>query len=145
MSLSKIISLDYDNILQSEWPSLYVDSSDQVQALLGNIAELPCDLNAHIGEKIRLVLWSRNDTVIYSLDARDKALEEGQHWSNEQALGGRAYFRIATDPPSLVIENVKESDAGLYKCRLDFKNSPTVYHSVNLTVISKFLPIRFPI
>ncbi|CAL8139508.1 unnamed protein product [Orchesella dallaii] len=111
------------------------DSYDQVQALLGNIAELPCDLNAHIGEKIRLVLWARNDTVIYSLDARDKALEEGQHWSNEQALGGRAYFRIATDPPSLVIENVKESDAGLYKCRLDFKNSPTVYHSVNLTVI----------
>lgn len=73
--------------------------------------------------------------LIFSLDARDKQLEEGQHWSNEQALGGRAYFRIATDPPSLVIENVKESDAGLYKCRLDFKNSPTVYHSVNLTVI----------
>lgn len=44
---------------------LSTDSSDQVQALLGNIAELPCDLNAHIGEKIRLVLWSRNDTVIY--------------------------------------------------------------------------------
>lgn len=85
-------------------------------------------------------MFSRNlihISLIFSLDARDKQLEEGQHWSNEQALGGRAYFRIATDPPSLVIENVKESDAGLYKCRLDFKNSPTVYHSVNLTVIGK--------
>jgi len=72
-----------------------------------------------------------------SLDARDKSVEEAQHWSNEQALGGRAYFRTSTDPQSLIIENVKESDAGLYKCRLDFKRSPTVYHTVNLTVISK--------
>lgn len=75
--------------------------------------------------------------IFCSLDAREKPVEEAQHWSNEQALGGRAYFRTSADPPSLIIENVKESDGGLYKCRLDFKHSPTLYHNVNLTVISK--------
>ncbi|OXA61210.1 Protein turtle [Folsomia candida] len=110
--------------------------ADQVQAVLGNIAELPCDLNVASGDKIRLVLWSRDtSTVIYSLDAREKQIEEAQHWSNEQALGGRAYFRSSADPPSLIIENVKESDGGLYKCRLDYKRSPTLYHNVNLTII----------
>lgn len=59
-----ILSITYKDIF-TIIVVVFLDSSDQVQALLGNIAELPCDLNAHIGEKIRLVLWSRNDTVIY--------------------------------------------------------------------------------
>ncbi|CAG7710089.1 unnamed protein product, partial [Allacma fusca] len=72
------------------------------------------------------------------LDAREKSIDEAQHWSNEQALGGRAFFRTSGIPPhypSLIIENVKESDAGLYKCRLDYKRGPTVHRGINLTVI----------
>jgi hypothetical protein len=84
-----------------------------------------------------------NSTINFYLYSFDARTEEAQHWSNEQALGGRAYFRTSGDPPSLIIENVKESDAGLYKCRLDFKHSPTLYHHVNLTVISKFSLIFF--
>ena len=75
----------------------------------------------------------------FSLDSRDKYVEDAQHWSNEQILGGRGFFRLSSDPPSLIIENVREADAGLYRCRLDFKHSPTLYRNVNLPVITKFI------
>ena len=40
--------------------------TEHVQAVLGSIAELPCDLSADAGDKIRLVLWlNNNNTVIY--------------------------------------------------------------------------------
>ena len=84
-----------------------------------------------------------NVCFYYSLDARDKHFEDAQHWADEQMLGGRAYFRTNLEPPSLVIENIRESDAGLYKCRLDFKRSQTVHRNINLTVISKLWFLAF--
>ena len=79
--------------------------------------------------------------LCYSLDARGRALDQATHWADEHALGGRAFFRVTDTDESigthLAVENVKDVDAGSYRCRVDFQGSPTRNSIVNLTVIGK--------
>lgn len=77
--------------------------------------------------------------VYFSLDIRDRSIEQGKHWSDDRTLGSRAYFMV--DPPQsfLTIDSVEETDMGIYKCRVDFKYSPTKNYNANLTVIGELL------
>jgi hypothetical protein len=60
--------------------------------------------------------------------------------SDGSQVGGRqrALFMSVNDPPVLSLEGVRESDAGMYVCRVDFRISPTKYTKVNLTVIGEY-------
>lgn len=53
-------------------------------------------------------------------------------------MGNRAFFRPVSEPATLIVEDVKPSDAGLYRCRVDFLQSPTKNNKVRLQVIRKY-------
>ena len=52
--------------------------------------------------------------------------------------GGRAQFVADRDPPALRLHALSGADQALYRCRVDFRSSPTRNQRVNLTVISEF-------
>ncbi|KAK6639068.1 hypothetical protein RUM43_007338 [Polyplax serrata] len=122
-------------------PATYTSSLPpviDVSAIAGGVAKLPCDMQLPFPEdKVYLIMWFKEGSTspIYSFDSRGKPLKDGKHWANEDVLTGRAFFRANDEPARLMIESVKEQDGGIYKCRVDFKKSPTKNTKVNLTVI----------
>nr|CAD7397894.1 unnamed protein product [Timema poppensis] len=123
--------------------SLQVSVSEATAVLTG-VARLPCDLNPSApGDKVALVIWYKDGakSPIYSLDVRGRSLDQATHWADERTLGGRAFFRVGDEPEvgsaHLAVESVREVDGGSYRCRVDFKNSPTRNAIVNLTIIDK--------
>ena len=88
---------------------------------------------------------------VYSYDSRQSATEEviTSHqqrpdlWSEPSAFGDRAHFRVSTRPAVLSVTGVRRFDAGTYTCRVDFRQSPTVYHHVTLDVIGEFHSLCF--
>ncbi|XP_075223885.1 uncharacterized protein LOC142325737 [Lycorma delicatula] len=117
-----------------------------VQAVAGDAVFLPCDISitddlpAHqqgTQDAVLLVLWYREDlgTPIYSVDARERDFKHAEKWSDEHVFSNRAYFMPERRPAQLGVDNVRESDAGMYRCRVDFKIAQTRNSKVNLTVV----------
>ncbi len=75
----------------------------------------------------------------------------GRRWSDEVGgFGGRAYFRVSpgspavssssySSPSALTVKRIAREEAGIYRCRVDFKTAPTRNSHLNLTVIGKRL------
>ena len=71
------------------------------------------------------------------MDARGKYMKDAQHWSDDKMmLYGRAHLKANSDKVRLVLEPVLREDEGIYKCRVDFKKSPTRHYRIHLAVIS---------
>ncbi|XP_063895906.1 nephrin [Helicoverpa armigera] len=115
-----------------------VPTSD-VQGVLGKKASLPCDIQPlHSDDDVVMVLWfkeSDGDQPLYSYDIRGRSINQPKLWSSPTVFGNRAFFRGSATPAVLMVDNVIASDAGVYRCRVDFKNSPTRNLKVNFTVI----------
>lgn len=73
----------------------------------------------------------------FSFDVRGRSFGQAKLWSSDIAFGKRAYFRTATKPAQLLVDELHLEDEGLYRCRVDFRNSPTRNSKINLTVIGK--------
>jgi len=109
-----------------------------VSTVEGGQAQLPCDITSGPGrDSVYLVLWYRKDsgTPIYSYDSRTGDPGNKGLWSEPEAFGDRAYFRVGESPAVLSISNLTKEDGGVYTCRVDYTESPTMYHNVKLDVI----------
>ncbi|XP_013147686.1 PREDICTED: nephrin-like [Papilio polytes] len=110
-----------------------------VQGVVGKKAALPCDTQPlSADDQVAMVLWFKESDgePLYSYDVRGRALTQPKLWSSPSGFGARAFFRAAAVPATLLLDNVFTSDAGVYRCRVDFKNSPTRNLRLNFTVIT---------
>ncbi|KAM3957695.1 LOW QUALITY PROTEIN: sidestep II transmembrane protein [Aphomia sociella] len=107
-----------------------------LQAVEGMVAQFPCDLGTAANDKVYMVFWFRDDAGIplYSFDVRGKHLSEARHWSAPEVFGPRAHFSIPP-PAALLVRDVKRRDEGVYRCRVDFRNTQTTSFRYNLTVV----------
>ncbi|XP_063218435.1 nephrin-like [Bacillus rossius redtenbacheri] len=113
-------------------------SSVGVEAVLGHSASLPCDIAPSGREdRVYMVLWFREGAgrPLYRFDVRGRPLPEALHWSDPLAFGFRAYFAAGTRPAALTLDAVQLDDEGAYRCRVDFRNSPTRNFLIRLVVI----------
>ncbi|XP_032597562.1 uncharacterized protein LOC6569654 [Drosophila grimshawi] len=113
-------------------------STVAVEAVLGRTASLPCDIEPEAkDDRVYMVLWFRESAgkPLYSFDVRGRQFEKALYWSDTNSFGPRAYFVTGQQPAKLSVENIQLDDEGVYRCRVDFQNSPTRNHRINLTVI----------
>lgn len=84
--------------------------------------------------QVTLTLWFKNNSKkpMYSYDARSRTPRE---WSDSNYFGDRATYEASEDPPYLRITDVKETDEGMYECRVDFRRLPSRRHTSRLNVI----------
>lgn len=76
-------------------------------------------------------------SLLRSFDVRGRQFIQAKLWSSPAAFGSRAFFRTASHPAQLLVDDIKLSDEGMYRCRVDFRNSPTRNLKINFTVIGK--------
>ncbi|KAF7391104.1 hypothetical protein HZH66_009584 [Vespula vulgaris] len=93
-----------------------------------------------LGIRTRIPNLSLSFTPAYdespNYDARIRQFGKAKLWSAPNFWGHRATFR-ANPPAQLTIQDIRESDEGVYRCRVDFRNSPTRNFKVNFTVIEE--------
>jgi hypothetical protein len=58
--------------------------------------------------------------------------------STKSGFDRRADFQAGSYPAHLLVSDLKLSDEGVYRCRVDYRYSPTRNALVNLTVVGEF-------
>ncbi|XP_026490993.2 nephrin-like isoform X1 [Vanessa tameamea] len=108
----------------------------QVWSAPGSETRLPCDLAASVPDVAMMMWFKDGDRMpIYTVDFRNGP---PVHWAVAGEFGTRAHFVLnQSDPRSahLVVNQVARYDEGVYRCRIDYNDSPTRNYRVKLTVI----------
>ncbi|XP_015585249.1 hemicentin-1 isoform X2 [Cephus cinctus] len=110
----------------------------EVIGVAGSKVQLPCDIHSTKKDKVNMVFWFKGDgsEPIYSVDVRGgRDYSQAVLWSSTTALGPRAFFVTATRPAHLSIDKLDVKDEGIYRCRVDFDNTPTRNQMINLIII----------
>ncbi|XP_046600851.1 B-cell receptor CD22 [Neodiprion lecontei] len=113
-----------------------------IWAVEGDHVELPCDVTPpRPTDSVSMVLWFKDDSGIplYSLDARGGVLNNSVHAALVNDLGKKSFFLVGDghQRARLKIANVTFNDQGVFRCRVDFANSPTRNYRVNLTLVEQ--------
>ncbi|XP_072930218.1 protein turtle homolog A-like [Epargyreus clarus] len=108
----------------------------QVWSAPGGETRLPCNLAAPAHD-VAMMMWfkDRDRMPIYTVDFRNGA---PVHWAVAGEFGARTHFVLNESDPSsahLSVDKVARYDEGIYRCRIDYVDSPTRNYRVNLTVI----------
>lgn len=74
---------------------------------------------------------------------RGRSFNEALQWSDPSAFGPRANLSTVGRIAALTLNSVQLDDEGVYRCRVDFKNSPTRNFQIRLTVIGKYIYFLF--
>lgn len=77
---------------------------------------------------------------LYSFDSRAGASKPATHSAIAGDQGKRMFFALDAKSPKeahLQINEVKAADGGVYRCRVDFFNSPTKNFRVNLSLVGE--------
>lgn len=71
------------------------------------------------------------------MDSRSGSLKLAAHSALAGDLGERLFFSVGQNLKNskLQIKEVHHSDEGVYRCRIDFFNSPTRNFRLNLTLV----------
>lgn len=119
------------------------DNVVAASGLIGGTVRLPCDTSPPTPHNpLLLTVWFKDhlQDPIYSYDVREDIQAFGKHWYDDLNLGGRAFFGGENKSSFLSIENLKDSDRGAYRCRVDFKQAPSRIYKLSLEVV--VLPSR---
>ncbi|XP_064094450.1 synaptogenesis protein syg-2-like isoform X2 [Macrobrachium nipponense] len=116
-----------------------VDISN-VSVVEGEEAALPCDLrSADPDDTVQIILWIKEGlhTPLYSYDFRELMRGKPKETKPDanSTVSRRTSFRTDRSPAALIIQRAEMEDAGIYRCRVDFRHSPTLNYRVNLTVV----------
>ncbi|XP_013147688.1 PREDICTED: nephrin-like [Papilio polytes] len=84
-----------------------------------------------------MTLWFKDGDrmPIYTVDFRNGP---PVHWAVAGEFGARSHFVLNESDPSsahLAVDKVARYDEGIYRCRVDYVDSPTRNYRVNLTVV----------
>ena len=97
-----------------------------------------------------------NILTIHRFDVRGKSIMNyASHYTDDNVFGQRAKMRVPMHRYTaqlhlnnqglqhnivavLEVDNLRHEDTGIYKCRADFKKSPTKNHRFRLSVLSKY-------
>lgn len=123
-------------------PLAFIHDVITVQGMLTN---LPCNITPPSSDdQVNLVLWYKDGfgKPLFGFDLRQfnagnrHNLQLNSSPSINSLPVSRAQFNAESTPTAVLsLFGVRESDTGIYQCRVDFKKSPTRYWKVNLTVI----------
>ena len=83
-------------------------------------------------------MWYREDvsTPIYTIDSRTTSLNEAQHFISDY-YKNRVKLQLTEPISYLTLEPVQRIDNGIYRCRVDFRQTRTINKIITLQVIGK--------